>query len=126
MSTARMAEADRTDPPAEVGARRGARVFCSGDRRLAGRVEGWLTATLEHGEELLISSGWRNPVVRRVPLSDVLRADSRTVLLGIDRQQFLQKPRYLPDDELQQAVFESLRTFTPLRATTIRYTPFSS
>lgn len=113
------------EPRAEVGFRRGVRVFCTDDRRPVRRVEGWLT-TPDHGQELLVRSGWWEPVVRRVPSSDIAWADSRAVQLGLDRQQFLKRQLYLPDEELRLAVYESLRTFSPLRDTTIRYIPFRS
>jgi BON domain-containing protein len=129
MSTAPMPKVGRMsvgqEPRAEVGFSRGARVFCTDDRRPVGRVEGWLT-TPEQGQELLVRSGWWEPLIRRVPSSDIAWADSRAVQLSLDRQQFLKRQLYLPDEELQLAVYESLRTFSPLRYTTIRYTPFRS
>lgn len=127
MSTAPLPKVGRMsvgqEPRAEVGFRRGVRVFCTDDRRPVGRVEGWLS-TAEHGQELLVRSGWWETVVRRVPSSDVAWADSRAVQLSLDRQQFLKRQPYLPDEELQLAVYESVRTFSPLRYTPIRHTPF--
>jgi hypothetical protein len=56
----------------------------------------------------------------------VASADAATVVLGIDREDFLARPRYLPDDELRLAVYESLRTLGVLRYTTMRLTPFKA
>src|SRR5438105_13640437 len=113
------------DPEPSFGTQVGARVVCSRERRPVGRVRGWLDTPMD-GPELLVRSGWWRPVVRRVAFAEVVHADSRTVLLGIDLHQFLRTSLYLPDPEVQQSVFESLRAFTPLRYTTIRCTPIRS
>jgi hypothetical protein len=100
-------------------------VFCCDDRRPVGRLDGWHISP-ERGLELLVRSGRWDPVVRRVPCSDVLWRSSNAILLSLERRRFLELPRYLPDEELQLAVYESLRTFSPLRYTSLRYTPVRS
>src|SRR5438105_4879264 len=59
--------------------RRGARVLCSDDERPVGRLEGWITT--DRGDELLVRSGWWDPVVRRVLWSAVARASLGMVAL---------------------------------------------
>ncbi len=83
-----------------AGLRRGCLpVFCADHGRPVGRVEGWLTSP-EQGRQLLVRSGWWAPATRRVPLSDIVRADSRGVLLRLDREHFVNQPQYVPDEEL--------------------------
>jgi BON domain len=89
-------------------------VFCSDDERPVGRVDGWL-ASPEQGRQLLVRSGWWAPVIRRVAVSDIASADSRGVLLRLERERLLKQPPYVPDDELGLAAYEALWTVVPLR-----------
>lgn len=100
-------------------------MFCCDSREPVGRLDGWLISP-ERGLELLVRSGRWEPVVRRVSCADVLWKDLHAILLSCERRRFLALPRYVPDDELQLAVFDALRTFNPLRYTSVRYTPVRS
>lgn len=84
-------------------------VYCVGDRRPVGRVEGRSTGP-DGSSELLVRSGWWDPIVRRVPAVHVIRASSSGVVLRIDRERFVRLQRYLPDPELVDAVYHTLRT----------------
>ncbi len=101
-----------------AGAEPGTPVYCEDDRRAVGRVEAWV-ATAAHGTQLLVRTGWWDPVTHRVPASDIESVGPGGVRLALQRWQFLQRPLYLPDRELERAVHLSLMTFAPLRYTAV-------
>jgi osmotically-inducible protein OsmY len=107
------------EPRSVTGLRRGLPVFCLDSRRPVGKVDGWLDSP-GRGTDVLVRSGWLNPVVRRVPGFDVDSVFDNRVLLHLDRWQFLAKPRYVPDDELELAVYEALRAVGPIRYHALR------
>jgi hypothetical protein len=103
---------------AVAGARPGTPVYCEDERSPVGRVEAWV-ATAEHGRQLLVRTGWWDPVIRRIPISDVESSGPGGVRLALQRWQLLQRPLYLTDRELERAVHLSLMTFPPLRYTAV-------
>lgn len=92
----------------------GVPVALSGEKHRAGKVEGWLNSP-ELGPQLLVRSGWWNPVLRRVPADRVVSAGPQGVQLDLDREAFRELPRHLPDSELEEAVRVSLESFPPFR-----------
>ncbi len=89
--------------------RRRARPVLCGERRV-GREAGKTP-----GGELLVATGWLDPVVRRVPVHAVAEAGPELVRLRIDPETLERLPGYLPDPELEEAVYRSLDGFAPLR-----------
>jgi len=107
-------------PRSIIGLRRGLPVFCIDSSRPVGKVDGWLDSP-EYGTELLVRSGWLNPVLRRVPGSDVDSVGPDRVLLSIDRWQFEARPVYVPDDDLEQAVYDALKATAPIKYHALRH-----
>lgn len=87
-------------------------VFYLGDQRSVGVVERRHSSP-ERGEELLVRSPPPDTVVRRVGGAAVNSVGSVGVSLGIERERFLSLPRYVPDQELEAAIRETLSTSTP-------------
>jgi hypothetical protein len=108
--------------PARNGVPRGLAVYCAHDLGAVGRTDGFIN-TPERGKELLVRSGWWEPVVRRLPWSDIYSQDDKAVHLKIDRDEFLKRPAYLSDEDLLAAVFQALLSLSPPRYTNIRYEP---
>src|SRR2546423_11488534 len=101
------------------GLRKGLPVYCIDSRRPVGKLDGWLDNP-EHGTDLLVGSAWLNRTVRRVPGTDVDMIGPDRVLLSIDRWQFQARPLYVPDEELEQAVYDALRAVGPIRYLALR------
>jgi len=99
--------------------RHGMPVHCVDSDRPVGKVDGWLDSP-EYGTELLVRSGWLNAVLRRVPGSDVDSVGPDRVLLSINRWQFEARPPYVPDVDLQQAVFDALKALAPIKYHALR------
>ncbi|SRR5579875_652713 len=88
--------------------RRARPVWCG--RRRVGREAGETP-----GGELLVATGWLDPVVRRVPPHAVAEMDPQAVRLRLSFEEFQRLPGFLPDPELEEAVYRSLARFAPLR-----------
>jgi len=108
-----------TQPSPLKGLRKGLPVYCIDSRRPVGKLDGWLDNP-EHGTDLLVGSAWLNRTVRRVPGTDVDTIGPDRVLLSIDRWQFQARPLYVPDEELEQAVYDALRAVGPIRYLALR------
>ena len=108
-----------TQPGPLKGLRKGLPVYCIDSRRPVGKLDGWLDNP-EHGTDLLVGSAWLNRTVRRVPGTDVDTIGPDRVLLSIDRWQFQARPLYVPDEELEQAVYDALRAVGPIRYLALR------
>jgi osmotically-inducible protein OsmY len=102
-----------------AGLRPGLPVFCVDSPRPVGKLERVLQASARDAE-LLVRSGRLRSVVRRVPASDIDSVGPDRVVLVLERWQFEARPVYLPDDEVQQAVYDALRAVGPLRYTALR------
>jgi osmotically-inducible protein OsmY len=103
-----------------AGLRPGLPVFCVDSRRPVGKVEGVLQQPSARDAKLLVRSGRLRSIVRRVPASDIDSVGPDRVVLGLERWQFEAKPLYLPDEEVQQAVYDALKAVGPLRYTALR------
>jgi hypothetical protein len=93
---------------ARLRPRRARSVWCGGRR--VGREVGRAS-----GGEILVASGRLDPVVRRVPPDAVTEATPERLRLALDPETFERLPGYLPDPELEEAVYRSLTEFPPLR-----------
>jgi osmotically-inducible protein OsmY len=103
-----------------AGLRPGLPVFCVDSRRPVGKVEGVLQQPSARDAKLLVRSGRLRSIVRLVPASDIDSVGPDRVVLGLERWQFEAKPLYLPDEEVQQAVYDALKAVGPLRYTALR------
>jgi hypothetical protein len=83
-------------------------------------VDGW-TAGADGGRELLVRSGGWEPVVRRVPAVHGRGADAAGVKLRLDREAFLRLPLFLPDPELEEAVYRAMAASEALRYIVTRF-----
>jgi osmotically-inducible protein OsmY len=99
--------------------RPGLPVFCVDSRRPVGKLDGVLQPSARDAE-LLVRSGRLRSVVRRVPASDIDSGAPDRIVLVLERWQFEARPLYLPDDEVQQAVYDALKAVGPLRYTALR------
>jgi BON domain len=93
----------------------GWRVFCADHRGPVGTVEKGSGGRGAQEQALLVSTGWWRRVVRRVPPGSVLSADRGEVRLATSRAEFLDLPRFLPDDEVVAAVWSSFLESLPFR-----------
>jgi osmotically-inducible protein OsmY len=94
-------------------------VYCVDSKRPVGKVDGWLDSA-DFGTELLVRSGWLNSVLKRIPGADVDSVDADRVLLSINRWLFDARPVYVPDEDLEQAVYDALKAVGPIKYHALR------
>ncbi len=85
-------------------------VFCTDSKKPVGRLHGHTK-----DGQLLVASGRWNPTVRRVPEALVSTFSEQAVHLRVTKAEYLRLPLFLPEGEVVENVYRSLRRSTPLR-----------